>query len=1159
MLFCDVTGSTAAAEQLDPEEWAEIMNGAFDHMIRPVYRFEGTVARLMGDAVLAFFGAPLAYEDDPQRAVLAGLEIIEEIEAYREEVRSEWGFDFQVRVGINTGLVMVGQIGSDLQMEYTAMGDAVNLAARMEQTAEPGTVQIAENTYKQVAPFFDLEELGGITVKGKKEPVKSYRVLSRTATPGRLRGIEGLEAPLIGREHEKALLKKAMADLENGRGGIVCLIGEAGLGKSRLIGEIERRDRDGDGDRDREESREPSAASPHSKFTIANSQLTISSLSYESGHPYALFQRLVRRLIGAAQGDPPEMLREKIAGYIASLLPDTGSAAASEDREEVVRVFESLFGLESALGKPPLEGEAFKGRLFVEMSALWQGLAAEGPVVLVCDDLHWTDPASAALLLHLLSLTEKSPLLIVCAMRPESSVPGWQVRQVAEADFGHRYLEIRLQPLTADEGGELVDSLLRVSDLPPRLRARIQEKTEGNPFFVEEVVRTLIDSGTVVRGEGQSRWTAVGEGDDVDIPGNVQALLIARIDRLEEGARRTLQLASVAGRNFYYRVLARIVEAAGALGDQLLTLQEAALIREAARYPELEYIFRHALTQEAAYSTMLLKQRRAYHRRTAEAIESLFPDKVEELSGTLAHHFHEARDYERAVTYYTLAGDAAYRLHASAEAVQHYTLALEAAKMGKVDLGSETRVHLYSRKGRSLELSSRFDDALDNYREMATLAADSGDRALELASLTAQCILRATQTPLYDPAAAAKLASAAMALAKELGDRASQARVLWGLLLVEVWGGGDDEKGLDYGRRSLAIARELGLREQEGFTQTNLVNAYWAIDRLGDALAANLAAREIWLELGNTPMLADSYSMTIWAHWLAGDFEAALAAGHEDIRVSRSIGNVWNHRSALTSMAQVYLDLGDYGGIFRCHRETIQINESAGLPTPSYDWVMVRAYVAAGALDGGERAAEYIYSRRDTTLIMFLPYVMAAYAVAQLALGKPTEARRSLDQLYEAMGSDMDGHSSLGIAPPLLADAQLQLALGKPERALEILDYLIERLRRAELRLYLPEALWLQGNALLALDRPEQAYEILEDARRVAEQNGERRIRWQILAALAEAEEEQRNEEAARSLWAEARKVVNYVANHAGDELRPSFLAISQVSKILAKSDANVC
>jgi class 3 adenylate cyclase len=426
MLFCDVTGSTAAAEQLDPEEWAEIMNGAFDHMIRPVYRFEGTVARLMGDAVLAFFGAPLAYEDDPQRAVLAGLEIIEEIEAYREEVRSEWGFDFQVRVGINTGLVMVGQIGSDLQMEYTAMGDAVNLAARMEQTAEPGTVQIAENTYKQVAPFFDLEELGGITVKGKKEPVRSYRVLSRTATPGRLRGIEGLEAPLIGREHEKALLKKAMADLENGRGGIVCLIGEAGLGKSRLIGEIERRDRDGDGDRDRdrEESREPSAASTHSKFTIDNSQLTISSLSYESGHPYALFQRLVRRLIGAAQGDPPEMLREKIAGYIASLLPDTGSAAASEDREEVVRVFESLFGLESALGQPPLEGEAFKGRLFVEMSALWQGLAAEGPVVLVCDDLHWTDPASAALLLHLLSLTEKSPLLIVCAMRPESSVPG---------------------------------------------------------------------------------------------------------------------------------------------------------------------------------------------------------------------------------------------------------------------------------------------------------------------------------------------------------------------------------------------------------------------------------------------------------------------------------------------------------------------------------------------------------------------------------------------------------------------------------------------------------------------------------------------------------------------------------------------------------------
>ena len=206
MLFCDVEGSTATAGQLDPEEWAEIINGAFEHMIAPIYRYEGTLARLMGDAILAFFGAPIAHEDDPQRAILAGLEIVQSTRSYREEVHREWGVDIDVRVGINTGLVVVGAVGSDLRTEYTALGDAVNLAARMEQTALPGTVQIAEDTHKLVAPLFEFEHLGGIQVKGKDELLTAYRVLRPKAEPGRLRGIEGLESPLVGRDAEIAHL-----------------------------------------------------------------------------------------------------------------------------------------------------------------------------------------------------------------------------------------------------------------------------------------------------------------------------------------------------------------------------------------------------------------------------------------------------------------------------------------------------------------------------------------------------------------------------------------------------------------------------------------------------------------------------------------------------------------------------------------------------------------------------------------------------------------------------------------------------------------------------------------------------------------------------------------------------------------------------------------
>ena len=219
MLFCDVTGSTAAAERLDPEEWAQIMNGAFEHLIAPVYRYEGTLARLMGDAILAFFGAPIAHEDDPHRAVLAGLEISQAIVPYRERVQQEWGVDFQVRVGINTGLVVVGEVGSDLRVEYTALGDAINLAARMEQAAAPGTVLISADTHRLVAPLFDFDDRRMIDVKGKSEPVAVYRVLAPKAEPGRLRGVEGLSAPLIGREKETETLRQVLAQLGQGRGG----------------------------------------------------------------------------------------------------------------------------------------------------------------------------------------------------------------------------------------------------------------------------------------------------------------------------------------------------------------------------------------------------------------------------------------------------------------------------------------------------------------------------------------------------------------------------------------------------------------------------------------------------------------------------------------------------------------------------------------------------------------------------------------------------------------------------------------------------------------------------------------------------------------------------------------------------------------------------
>ena len=520
VLFCDVKDSTAMAEQLDPEDWAEIMNEAFEYLNAPVYRYEGTVARLMGDAILAMFGAPFAHEDDPQRAVMAGLDILEEIHPFCDRIKREYGLDFNVRVGINTGPVVVGDIGSDMSTEYTAMGDAVNVAARMEQTARPGTVQVSGETHKLVAPLFEFESLGDIEVKGKSEPVPAYRVLGRKSQPGRLRGIEGLSAPLVGRDKEIETLKQLVAEVRLGRGHIVSLIGEAGLGKSRLIAEVR--------------------AEWEKQTEGGSNWLESRGISYDATRPYSLFQQRVRQVFGVEDDDTTEVIRQKIAKNLQHLEPDQLALCTA--------AAEMLLAARAPLDEPELPAEALKRELFEALSNIWRNEASKAPLVMVFDDLHWADPASVKLLLHLFELAEEVPILFICAFRPYRQAPGWQIKQTADTDYPHRYTEFSLNPLSNEDSDALVNSLLAVSDLPPQLLQLVLQKTEGNPFFCEEVVRTLIDSGAVVRDESGMHWRATTRVEEISIPDNLQALLTSRIDRLDTDVRQTLQLASVIGR-----------------------------------------------------------------------------------------------------------------------------------------------------------------------------------------------------------------------------------------------------------------------------------------------------------------------------------------------------------------------------------------------------------------------------------------------------------------------------------------------------------------------------------------------------------------------------------------------------------------------------------
>ncbi len=691
MLFCDLRGSTAAAEHLDPEEWSEIVNGAFEHMIKPIYTYEGTVARLMGDGILAFFGAPLAHEDDPQRAVLAGLDIVSGIVPYREQIKQEWGIDFDVRVGINTGLVVVGAVGSDLRMEYTALGDAINLAARMEKTAVPGTVQITYDTYKLVKPLFKYEELGGIEVKGKNEPVKAYRVLERRAASGRVRGIEGLHAEMVGREVELRTMHRLVDDVKQGVGRIVCILGEAGLGKSRLV----------------TETRFFSEQLPDPE----SSWYEITSLSYESNQAYGLFQRLIRRVSGIGYDDAPRMIQKKLSTLVESL--------PEERRKGASQLFETLFGLGGSDGSQPLEGESFKRELYEVMKEWWRAYFSGRPTVLVFDDMHWADAASIDLLRELLPLTGEIGLVLICAFRAERQAPAWQIKKVADEEYRHRYTEVSLRPLSDSESNELVNRLLAIPEIPDSLRASILEKSDGNPFFIEEVVRTLIESGIVapkeriVEGEPKQFWVATSDISKFSIPDNLQSLLAARMDRLEEATRATLQLASVIGRSFYLRVLQAVDETSPELDKHIGTLLRLDLIRESARVPELEYSFRNPLTQEAVYETILLRRRREFHRRVGEVMEELYPERLEGLDGLLAYHFTLAGASDKAISHYRHASRQALAVYAYDEADQnlHAALALLEAE-------PKTKVHfdLFEEIGDVCRLVRNFSMAITYYQ-----------------------------------------------------------------------------------------------------------------------------------------------------------------------------------------------------------------------------------------------------------------------------------------------------------------------------------------------------------------------------------------------------------------------------------------------------------
>jgi len=583
---------------------------------------------------------------------------------------------------------------------------------------------------------------------------------------------------------------------------------------------------------------------------------------------------------------------------------------------------------------------------------------------------------------------------------------------------------------------------------------------------------------------------------------------------------------------------------------QLNVLESSGLIRLAQMQPELEYLFRHALIQDAAYGSLVKYDRKRLHLAVGEALELIYPDRQEELAPLLAQHFDEAGDDQRALKYFTQAADSAVRVYASAEAAALYARALEVAQRASHAQNGQIQ-QLYLKRGQALHSSARWDEAWANYIAMEDVAHARGDRSLELASLIERATLCAVYGPLLDPAQAESLSDQALALARELDDRAAEARVLWVLMRASVQAGGEPRQAVAYGERSLALARELGASEQLAYTLNDLQYAYRSAGQIDRALAALAEARDLWRANGNQHMLADNLNQAALITLYLGDFESALALTDEAFHISQASRNITQQALCRLIVGQIYLERGEIDRSIQSLEEGLQFGSPVADGIGS---VLGSVYASLGDTDRAiELTQTALAAIEDTPLIaVFGPGTLGALARLWLLKGNLDTAEALIHHARQIVGSKASLESLLGAEEMWLAEGELAFARRDYAGAVGVLDEFLARLQSLGIREPAMQALYLKGKVRLAQRDVDEAYEILEAARIEAESIGARSVLWPILAALSQLEAQRGNRDEAESLRRQARKIIEYIADHAGAlELRESFLNLPDVRNVI--------
>ncbi|HEV7769968.1 MAG TPA: adenylate/guanylate cyclase domain-containing protein [Solirubrobacterales bacterium] len=966
VLFADVMGSMDLAEQHDPEAWRKIMQRFFSILADAVTEFEGTVDKFTGDGIMAVFGAPVAHEDHARRACYAALRMLDDVSGYAAELRREEGLNFSVRIGVNSGEVVAGAIGDAVGGDYTAIGHTVGLAQRMEALAEPGKAYLTEHTAALAEGFLELEDLGEFEIKGASLPVRVFELAGIGKARSRLdlsreRGF----SRFVGRTEEMGALEDGLARAERGEGSVVGIAAEPGAGKSRLCHEFAERCRE-------------------AELEVFEAQAQAHGRSI----PFMPVLQMLRAYFGIDDREPERAAREKIAGR--TLLLDPAFA------DDLPLLFDFLGVPDPDRPPPQLSGEARQRALRGIVCRLVNTPARRHTIVIVVEDLHWIDEGSEAMLADLVGAVGGTPTLVVVNFRPEYT-PSWQALP--------SYRSVSLDPLGAADTREMLRDIAGEDPSLDGLEEPVHERAAGNPFFIEEIVRELAETGRLEGERGAYRLA--GPVEDAAVPASVQAILAARIDRLEPAAKQLLQVASVLGREFGERALrlSAGIEAEE-LSETLRSLVEAGFLYEAELYPERVLAFRHPLTREVAYSTQLGERRAATHAAVARATIEIECGRLDELAALVAHHWEEGAETLEAARWYARA--AYWAGHSRPQDALRLWQQVTRLVGGLEETEETAALAVFSRL-QQLDYAWR----LGMDRELAeSLAEEAGEVAGRTGDLRSLALLRlltgARPGVAHDASEWIEAAEEAIALADESGDLDLRAGIRAPHCYAYLCAG-DFERALETidemielgdGDPTVGAGVVIGCIPAWGLMAKSL-----ALKEMGRADEAEACADEsLQLAGEHGDLETESWSRGSKASLLSdrGESEAALALARRNCELTEQLGDVFSRSMALNSLAYVELGAGEYEAALasielsdRSYREAMN---SGGEGEAWRSTLRARALLGIGRVEDAIEEAHWAAdTSRTRGMLWQLPSSLHVLAQALAATGSPG-AEEALDE-----------------------------------------------------------------------------------------------------------------------------------------------------------------